>query len=289
MEGKKPAAADVTIAVVLRPACSSSSSSAPALPRQTWSALQVVQGIVYGAPVLPVLENGCPAGAGEMLRLVAEGNVHGVVVGTTNSHLRSSGRIPMICPGGFIDLNAMAPDVGEPQAERLPVICAYCNCAFCFGEYEVSILSPPPGYIYPKPPVPVTADLLTPPPVGALYVDGGLLAPGTTPVPLVVCSDLHHFMVAMGMLKLPRGAPSLVWRRPTTLGVLPISVGATGGSLQHEEPAPGGSSSVPRAPAPPPNESSCAGARWKFVMPGHEDMVRLTLARRSYLDLDLNL
>ncbi|KAG2653485.1 hypothetical protein PVAP13_1NG459100 [Panicum virgatum] len=206
----------------------------------------------HGAPAIPLLEDGHPAGAEEALRLASRGRVRGLVVGTANSYLRSCGRIPMVFPEGSLDLNAA---VAQPPPERgllpVPVTCAHCSRGFCFGVYEVPCLMPPPGYTYPEPPVPATADLLAPPPVAVLLT--------------CTCSNQHHFMVSMGMLRLPHDAPSLVWRRrPSSLGV----AGGAGGGVQRRA----------TVPAPPPGPSASAGSKRKnIVMPGDEDMVRLSL------------
>ncbi|PAN07902.1 hypothetical protein PAHAL_1G371500 [Panicum hallii] len=253
-----PAPAEVTVALIRALDGSGSRCSPSALVqpgrRTAYSVLQVVRAMFHGAPAIPLLEDGHPAGAEEALRLASRGRVRGLVVGTMSSYLRACGRIPLVFPEGSLDLNAA---VAQPPPERgvlpLPVICAHCNRGFCFGVYDVPSLIPPPGYPYPEPPVPATADLLAPPPVSVL----------------LVCSNPHHFMVGMGMLRLPHDAPSLVWRRrPSSLGILPTAV-------------------VPPS-APPPGPSASAGAKRKFVTPGDEDMVQLSL-RHKYDPLALTL
>ncbi|KAG2661050.1 hypothetical protein PVAP13_1KG478300 [Panicum virgatum] len=265
----KPAPAELTVALIpalggsvsgpssapLALAASSSSPSAPVQPvrRTTYSVLQVVCAMFHGAPAIPLLEDGHPSGAEEAPRLASRGRVRGVVVGTASSYLRACGRIPMVFPEGSLDLNAAA--VAQPPPERgllpVPVICAQCNRGFCFGVYEVPCLMPPPGYTYPEPPVAATADLLARRPAVAV---------------LLACSNRHHFMVTMGMLRLPHDAPSLVWRRrPSSLGV----VGSAGGGVQQRHVT---------VPPPPPGPSASTGSKRKnFEMPGDEDMVRLSL------------
>ena len=181
----KPAPAELTVALIpaldgsvsgpssapLALAASSSSPSALVQPgRRTYSILQVVCAMFHGAPAIPLLEDGHPSGAEEAPRLASRGRVRGVVVGTASSYLRACGRIPMVFPEGSLDLNAAA--VAQPPPERgllpVPVTCAHCSRGFCFGVYEVPCLMPPPGYTYPEPPVPATADLLAPPPVAVL-------------------------------------------------------------------------------------------------------------------------
>lgn len=198
-----------------------------------------------------------------------------VVVGTEfNRHLRLYGRIPMLrSEGPVLNLNALAPpqDASQPlpQVHR-PVICAYCNCAFCFCECEVPSLNPGPGHVYPAPSVPITLNLLTPPPVGPLYPNRDPWAPGAMPSPLLVCSSSHHFKATMGMLQhLPGAAPpSLVWKCTLScLRVVPTVVGSEGAD----------SSDLRATPAPPPEPWTYAGAYWNYVEPGHEDMVKLKL------------
>ncbi|OEL13637.1 hypothetical protein BAE44_0025344 [Dichanthelium oligosanthes] len=240
---RRPAAADVRIALIPALAGSGSgSSSAPVQPvGKTYSVWQVVHAMYYGVPAIPVLEDGHPAGgAVELVWQAAQGRVRGVVVGTMNTYLRACGRIPEVYPEGCSwDLNtALVAHASQPQPERgHPLICAHCNFAFCFGVHEAPWLIPPLRMFFPDPPVPATADLVTPPPVRPLYANRAVQGPGASPQ-LVVCSNMHHFMVAMGMLKLPHDAPSLVWRRPFSLGVLPTALGSAGGSLRRYAPAP---------------------------------------------------
>ncbi|KAF8643096.1 hypothetical protein HU200_066968 [Digitaria exilis] len=214
----RPSDTDLTVALILALVTSgpSSSSSSPTMvhPRR-YSILHVILAMFHGAPAIPVLEDGHPAGAEESLWMATRGRVRGVVVGTMDIYLRFCGRIPMLCPDGLFDLNAaMEPPLpvrGDP-----PVICAYCNCEFCFGVYEVPFAIPPRGLVYPEtlanvPPA-VTAGVATSAPVR------------------LVCSNRHHFLVGMAMLRQPADAPSLVWRRPSSLGVVPAAVSGSGGA-----------------------------------------------------------
>ncbi|RCV08060.1 hypothetical protein SEVIR_1G301400v4 [Setaria viridis] len=304
--GSNPAAADLTIALIpaagdlpvapIPGLAGSSSSSAAVQPRRNaYSVFQVLRALVYGAPVIAVLEDGYPAGAEERQRLAVRGRVRGLVVGTMNSYLRACGRIPMVCPEDSFDLNAAAAappnDTQLPPPVRggggFPLICAYCNCGFCFGVYEVPWLIPPPGYVCAELPVPATADLVALPAVEPLYGRGALPGPSSATPPvaarLLVCSNQHHFMVAMSMLRLARRAPSLVWRRPSSLGVLPAVVGgAGGGSLQQRRRATARPAAEPRA------SSAGASSSRNLVMPGDEDMVQLSL-RHNHNPLNLSL
>ncbi|CAD6242663.1 unnamed protein product [Miscanthus lutarioriparius] len=250
----------------------SSTSVPPPQPgrKQTNPVLQVVRA---GVPVIPTPEDGQPVAAvDEATSQVVKSSARAVVAAgkAINSYLRTHGRIPMIrSEGPDLDLNALAPpDASRPprQVDR-PVICAYCNCAFCFAAHEFPSLNPVPGHVYPAPPVPITLNLLTPPPVGPLYRDPR--GPGATPARLLVCSCEHHFKVTMGMLQQqPGGAPSLVWKCTIScLRVLPIVVGSEGAN----------SPDLHANPAPPPEPWTYAGAYWNYVKPGDEDMVKLKL------------
>lgn len=228
----------------------SSTSAPPPQPgrKQTYSALQVARA---GAPATPTLEDAQPV-AVEM---------------TINNYLRTYGRIPMACccsegQGPHLDLNALAPPQRDP-----PVICAYCNCAFCFGVHEIPSLDHGPGHVYPAPLVPVTLNLLTPPPVGPLYRDRR--APAAAPAPLLVCSSEQHFNATIGMLQRRQGsAPPLVWKCTCCLRVQPVAVGSEGANSPDLHATPS---------APPPEPWTYAGAYWNYVEPGDEDMVRLHL------------
>ncbi|KAJ1280724.1 hypothetical protein BS78_04G254600 [Paspalum vaginatum] len=269
------ASADVTM--IPAPADSSSSSSAPPPPppqpmiTRFYTVWQVLLAMFHGAPAIPVGEDGSPAAVEGVRMQMLEGRIRAAAVGTMNSFLQACGRIPMICPQGPLDLNVLGTEDTQlpPPGSGYPVICAYCNCTFCFSKYDVPRLTLPPGFAFLEPrPVLATANLLAPPPVGPLlYSDG----PGAPPVRLLVCSDRHHFKVSMGMLKLPRNAPSVVWKRP--LGVLPTAVRSpeAGGHLRDEATAAGGGSSGLHAAAP--NDAG----DWNFVAPGDEEMVQLTL------------
>ncbi|KAL6635016.1 hypothetical protein ACP70R_027687 [Stipagrostis hirtigluma subsp. patula] len=229
--GRKQAAAanaDVPIQVISSSLASGSGASRSG-PSELYSALQVVQGLFYGVPILPVMENGLPAGADgvQMMHLVVQGDVRHVTLGTTNTYLRDSGRIPMIWPGAF-DLNAPPkPEVtGQPQAMRRPVMCFSCDTPFCFGQYDLDMINPPPGFVYQKLPVPATADVVTPPPPEPLTGYGAAPA-GFSPLPVLVCSDRRHFALTMGVLNLASDSPLLLWKRPWSMGVLPIAGAVT--------------------------------------------------------------
>lgn len=299
--GSNSAAADLTIALIptaggpvapipLRLAGSSSSSAALRPRRNVYSVFQVLRALVYGAPFIAVLGDGQPAGGEERQLLVVRGRVRGVAVGTINSYLRACGRIPMVCPEDSFDLNAAAalsPPV-RGGGGRFPVICAYCNCGFCFGVYEVPWLIPPPGYTCPELPVPPTPDLVALPAVEPLYSRrGALQGPSSSTTPpvarLLVCSNRHHFMVSMCMLRLARGSPWLVWRRPSSMGVLPAVVGGAGGGILQQR-----RRATARPAAEPRASSSGASSSRNLVIPGDEDMVQLSL-RHNHNPLNLSL
>ncbi|CAN6274679.1 unnamed protein product [Urochloa humidicola] len=296
--GSNPAAADLTVALIPAPAGSGgSSSSAVVQPRRNaYSVLQLVRALFYGAPAIPVLEDGHPAGAEERQLAAIQGRVRGVVVGTMNTYLRACGRIPMLCPeASLLDLNAgaaLAPP--ERGGGGVPVTCAYCHRVFCIGVYEVPWLNPPPGHVFPELPAPAAASVVTPPavvPYNVVVVGGALPGPSnraTTPVAVLqVCSNPRHFMVRLGRLRMPNNATSLVWRRPSSLGIVPAVVvsGAAGsGRLQRRHAA---------ATAAPPLEaasnSAGGGANRDFVMPGDEGMVQLSLRQNHHDPLKLTL
>jgi len=282
MMRRNTAAAGVVIPASADPDTISDSGSSTSAPppkpgsKQTNSVLQAVRA---GAPVIPTRpEDGRQpvAAVDEVTSQLLEGTARAVAAAgaVINRYLRAHGRIPMIrSEGPDLELNnalALAPpDASRPprQADR-PVICAYCNCAFCFAAHELPPLNPIPGRVYPAPPEPITLNLLTPAAVWPLYRDPR--APGATAARLLVCSCNNHFKVTMGMLQQqPGGVPSLVWKCTIScLRVLPIVVGSQGAN----------SPDLRANPAPPPPEPrTYAGAYWNYVKPGDEDMVKLKL------------
>ncbi|CAN6280197.1 unnamed protein product [Urochloa humidicola] len=295
---------DLTVALVPATAASgvgsSSSSSAVVRPwRNAYSVLQLVRALFYGAPAIPLLEDGYPAGAEERQLAAVQGRVRGVVAGTMNSYLRTCGRIPMLCPeASLLDLNAaLAPPPEHGGGGGVPVTCGYCNRVFCIGVYEVPWLNPPPGHIFPELPEPAAAGFVTPPAVGPLLYGGvgggGAILPGpsgmaTPPVTqLQVCSNPRHFMVRVGRMRSPNNATLLMWRRPSSLGVVPaVAVGgaAAGGRLQRRR-------AIAARPLAldEPTSGAGSGTSRNFVMPGDEGMVQLTLRHNQHDPLKLTL
>ncbi|CAL5019217.1 unnamed protein product [Urochloa decumbens] len=294
--GSNPAAADMTVALIPAPTGSSSSLSAVVRPRRNaYSVLQLVRALFYGAPAIPVLEDGHPAGADERQLAAVQGRVRAVVAGTMNSYLSACGRIPMLCPkGSLLDLNAAAGALAPPpERGGVPVICPYCNRMFCIGVYEVPWLNPPPGRVFPELPAPAAAGFVSPPALEPMYYGGGA-GPGPSSratsvvvAVLQVCSNPRHFMVRLGrLMRLPRNGTSLVWRHPSSLGVVPSFVvgGGGGGRLQRRR------ATAPARPLDKASTSSSAGgANRNFVLPGDESMVQLTLRQNRHDPLQLTL
>ncbi|CAN6233711.1 unnamed protein product [Urochloa humidicola] len=290
--GSNPAATDLTVALIPAPAGSGSSSSTVAqLRRNAYSVLQLVRALFYGAPAIPVLEDGHPAGPEERYLAAIQGRVRGVVAGTMNTYLRACGRIPMLCPqASLLDLNAAGAALAPPPERGgggVPVTCAYCHRVFCIGVYEVPWLNPPPDHVYPELPAPAAASLVTPPAVVPLYnvVGGGGALPGPK-----VCSNPRHFMVRLGRLRVPNNATSLVWRRPSSLGVVPaVVVGGAAGSGRLQPRRAAAAAAAPPLEAASTSASAGGGANRDFVMPGDEGMVQLSLRQNHHYPLNLTL
>ncbi|KAL6911372.1 hypothetical protein ACP4OV_000177 [Aristida adscensionis] len=133
-----------------------------------------------------------------------------------------SSMIPVILPGA-LNLNAPATlyVAGQPPAgERRPVVCVPCGAAFYFSDYEIRVLCAiPPWYVFPPPPAAAASAFVTQAVVASMRAGGGAAAP----VPLPVCSNPDHFLLAVGALQ-PRELADLGFKSPAALGVVPLDV-----------------------------------------------------------------